>query len=282
MKKILFPTDLSEASTKAFIYALHLADKSGAVITTLHVYRRPEVKAAGLPRTLEEFYATYDLEEFQNYKDSIPALRDIQKSSGFSHVKVNHVLKSGKPVDTILKVAGEEEADMIVMGTTGATGLKKIFLGSVAGQVLEQAACPVLAVPEKAIFDGVIDRIAFTTSYKEEEKKALRKAIDILEPFHPEVHCINVDLAHTDFHTHAMDKFKQDFKEEERLRFHVLDGNDIREMITSFLQENDIDILAMATHKRSFLDELFNYSKTKMMSYHADTPILSIPAHTLV
>ena len=52
-------------------------------------------------------------------------------------------------------------------------------------------------------------------------------------------------------------------------------------MITKFLQENDIDILAMVTHKRSFLEELFNYSQTKMMSYHADTPILSIQAHTL-
>lgn len=281
MKKILFPTDLSEAAANAFIYSLHLASKTGAVITTLHVYRRPEVKSAKLPRTLEDFYASYDLEEFQNYKDSLPTLREIQKNSGFSHVKVNHVLKSGKTVDTILQVAEEEEAEMIVMGTTGATGLKKIFLGSVAGEILEHATCPVLAIPEKAIFDGLIDRIAFTTSYKEEEKKALRKVLEILEPFHPQVHCINVDLAHTDFQTHAMEKFKQGFEENDHLQFHVLDGNDIQEMITKFLQENDIDILAMVTHKRSFLEELFNYSQTKMMSYHADTPILSIQAHTL-
>ncbi|MCB0571221.1 MAG: universal stress protein [Phaeodactylibacter sp.] len=281
MKRILFPTDLSAAAANAFIYALHVADKTGAAITTLHVYRRPEVKAASLPHTLEEFYASYDLEEFQNYKDSIPALNDIQKASGFAHLEVNHMLKSGKPVEAILRAAEEEKADMIIMGTTGATGLKKIFLGSVAGEVLEKAACPVLAIPERTVFDGQIDRIAFTTSYKEEEKKALEKAMEIFDPFHPLIHCINVDLAHTDFQTHAMDKFKEGLSQGSHLQFHVLDGTDIKEVISRFLRENDIDILAMVTHKRSFLEGLFNYSNAKMMSYHADTPILSIQAHTL-
>lgn len=281
MKNILFPTDLSPAAEKAFIYALHLADKLDATLTTLHVYLKPEVRGL-LPHTLSEFYASYDLDEFKNYKDAIPPLRDIQEANGFSHVNVVHVLRPGsKIVPSILQAAKEESADMIVMGTTGARGLREIFLGSNTGEVMENAGCPVLAVPENTDFDGEIDQLAFTTTYKEEEKKALEKVMAIMGPFHPAIYCINVDLAHTEPITHRMDKFKAGFEEEENLEFYVLEGNDIKEEITGFLQKHNIDVLAMVTHKRNFLEELFNYSRTKMMSYHSKTPVLSIPAHSL-
>ncbi|MCB0568075.1 MAG: universal stress protein [Phaeodactylibacter sp.] len=282
MKNILFPTDLSVAAEKAFIYALHLAAKMDATITTLHVYIKPEVRGGGLPHTLSEFYASYDLDEFENYKDAIPTLRDIQEASGFSNVKVVHLLKPGsKIVPTILQTAKEEAADMIIMGTTGARGLKGVFLGSNAGEVLENANCPVLAIPEKSEFDGLIDQLAFTTTYKEEEEKALERVIDIMAPFDPKIHCINVDLAHTEPLTHRMDQFKARFKAKDKVAFYVLEGNDIKEAITGFLEQNKIDVLAMVTHKRNFLEELFNYSRTKMMSYHSRTPVLSIPAHIL-
>ena len=282
MKKILFPTDFSEAANKAFIFALHLADKAGATITTLHIYPKPEIKSGALPRTLDDFYNSYDLEEFQQYRKAIPALRTIQIDSGFAHVKLNHALKPGKVVDTILQSAKEEKADLIVMGTTGASGLKKLFLGSVAGAILESSPCPVLAVPEKTNFDGQIDQVAFTVSYQDEEKKALGQIVEILAPFQANIHCINVDLAHADFHTHAMDKFKAELEVSgENIHFHVIEGNSIEGAIVDFLKEKQIDILAMIAHKRSFLDALFNYSRAKMMSYHSDTPILSIPAHTI-
>lgn len=281
MKNILFPTDLSPAAEKAFIYALHLAEKIDARITTLHVYRKPEVKGM-LPRTLSDFYESYDLDEFENYKDALPPLREIQEANDFAHVKVAHLLKPGsKIVPSILEVAKEEAADLIVMGTTGASGLREIFLGSIAGEVLENAHCPVIAIPISAEFDGQIDQLAFTTTYKEEEKKALEKVISIVDVFRPQIHCINVDLSHTESLTHKMDQFKLGIENRGNIHFHVLEGNDVKEVITGFLEKNKIDVLAMVTHKRGFLEELFTYSRTKMMSYHAQTPILSIPAHIL-
>ena len=146
MKKILFPTDLSKAAEQAFIYALHLADKLGATLTTLHVYLQPEVRKSELPRTVAEFYENYDLDEFENFKDAIPNLREIQEGHGFSHLDVQHQLEPGRTVKTILGIAKQEDYDMIVMGTTGARGLKEIFMGSVAGEILENAHCPVLAI----------------------------------------------------------------------------------------------------------------------------------------
>ena len=277
MKKILFPTDFSDASNKAFIYALQLAGKTGASITTIHVFKKPDISAVHLPVSLQDFYDSVDLYEFESYKDAIPPLVDMANAYGFGHVELNHELKEGETVETILKIAGQEKADLIVMGTTGARGLKEIFLGSVTGEILENACCPVLAVPEKSDFDGVIDNIGFATSYHEEELKALETLSTLFEVFNPEIHCINVDLSHTEEITHQMDKFAVHLKQHgKNVSTHVLEGTDFQEAVTDFLEQKHIDLFAMVTHKRSFIQELFHYSKTKMLSYHASTPVLAL------
>lgn len=281
MKKILFPTDLSAAAERAFIYALHLADHMGAELITLHVYQKPEVRGGGLPHTLSEFYESYDLDEFKNFKDSIPVLRDIQQKEGFAALSVQHLLKPGRTVETVLKVAKEEGAEMIIMGTTGARGLKEIFMGSVAGEVLENANCPVLAIPEKADFDGEIDDIAFAVSYKDEEVVAFKKLVEICGSFNAKIHCVNVDLSHTEFYRNEMEAFKSKLPTYGNTTFEVIQSTDIKEGLTRYMETHAVDVLVMVTHKRNFFQELLRYSHAKEMSYHCNMPLLSIPAHTL-
>ncbi len=278
MRTILFPTDFSNAATRAFIYALRLANKLEARIVTLHVFEKPDMSGfTHIPKTLEEFYNTIDLYEFENYRDAIPALDAIQEEQNLNNLEVVHTLYEGETVETILERAKEEEAALIVMGTTGARGLKEIILGSVAGEVLENAACPVLAIPEQAIFDGLINNIAFTTNYQTEEVKGFAKVREVFENFNPSIHCINVDLAHTEEYHGRMDTFSAEVGDASNASFHVLDGTDFQTVLTNFLDQMEIDILAMVTHQRTFLEELFHYSKTKSLSYHSRTPILSLP-----
>lgn len=281
MKRILFPTDFSEAANQAFIYALNLADQMNAAVITLHVFNRPDVRGSHMAISLEELFQDMDLSVFENYKDAIPPLNKIAEENGFGGLDIKHVLEEGPVVEKIIEVADRDEVDMIVMGTTGASGWKRILLGSIAGEVLESANCPALVVPKKGVFDGTIDQIAFTTTYQEEERKALDGVLAFAKLFDAHVSCINVDLAHTDFYTHQMDPLRAEFKGNDKVSFHVLDGTDIQESITEFLKGNAIDIIAMVTHKRSFLQELFHYSKTKAMTYHSKTPVLSWPAHIL-
>ncbi|MEQ8706649.1 MAG: universal stress protein [Phaeodactylibacter sp.] len=281
MKKILFPTDLSAAAERAFIYALHIADNMGAELITLHVYQKPEVRGGGLPHTLSEFYESYDLDEFENFKDSIPVLRNIQRKEGFESLSVQHLLKSGRTVETVLQVANEEKVDMIVMGTTGARGLKEIFIGSVAGEVLENGNCPVLAIPEKAEFDGKIDDIAFAVNYQDEEVQAFEQIAELCRAFNAKIHCLNVDLSHTEGYRHEMEEFKAKLPAYPNIEFEVLQSTDIREGLTQYMETHKVDVLVMVTHKRNFFQELLRYSHAKEMSYHCNMPLLSIPAHTL-
>lgn len=282
MKKILFPTDFSEAANKGFIYALKLADKMGARITTLHVFTKPTTSAHYMPASLEKFFETFEWYEFESYKRALPPLRDMAEENNLGHVEMVHVMREGeKLVDTILEVAKEDESDVIVMSTTGAGGFKEIFLGSNAGEVLEHSPVPVLTVPKEAEFDGLINKMAFTTTYREEEKLALKALLKWRQWFDFELHCINVDTAHIEFHNKNMDRFKKEFQGEDKMRFVVLDGTDMFKVLTEYLDEHQIDILAMTTHKRNFIQELFEYSRTKFLSYHSKVPILSFLADSL-
>jgi nucleotide-binding universal stress UspA family protein len=282
MTTLLFPTDFSEAANRAFIYALKLADKLDASIVTLHVFARPDISGLShIPRSLEEVYENIDLEVLDEYRKAVPGMDTIQQENGMGHVNVTHTMHEGDTVKVIIERAAAENAGLIVMGTTGARGLKEILLGSVAGEVLENAPCPVLAVPEQAVFDGVLDNIAFTTTFSEEDERGLRKVLALLGTFKPNIHCINVDLAHTASYLHKQEAFMAKFEDVDDMSVHVLDGTDFSTTLTDFLETSTIDLLVMVTHKRTFWDELFNYSKTKTLSYHSSTPIMSLPSGIL-
>jgi nucleotide-binding universal stress UspA family protein len=282
MKTILFPTDFSEAAEKAFVYALNFAKKIGASITTLHVYELPDIRGVKLPHSLMEIYESIDLETFENYKTNVPQLRKIAEENNLASVPIYHTMEEGETIPTIQKIARKTEADMIIIGTKGATGLKEVFIGSVASSLIEKAPCPVLIVPEKAVFDGKIDNIAMTTSFKKEEEKALKTVLALAGLFQAEVHCFNVDLAHVEPILKRMEAFKDEFKDEKNVHFEVLDSIDLEATINDFLHEKQIDLLAMLTHKRKrFLDKIFSYSLTKQLANHLDKPVLAMPLDTI-
>ena len=277
MKKILFPTDFSAAADHAFIYALKLAKQIGAGITTLHCFELPALKGINLPNTIKEIYESISLEEFENFRDNVPHLREIAEKAGLESVPVKHIMQEGEAIFNIVRLAEKEEADLIVMGTTGASGMKKIFLGSVAAEVMENAPCPVLAIPENAHFDGEIDHIAFTTEYKKDEIKALNWLANWPALKGADIHCVHVDLLHIEGLAHKMDAFRKQFEDLEKLHFEVVDHTSFEKAITGYLKKKNIDLLAMVIHHRNFFKELFSYSFTKNLAYHLNTPIIAIP-----
>ena len=276
---ILFPTDFSKAAEHAFVYALKLADKLNASITTVHVYQLPVMRGVHLPNTMKSVYDSITFETFDNYRDSIPYLRELAEQNNMGHIHCDHALVQASKhgvVRAIVTTADTRNADFIVMGTTGASGLKEAFLGSVAAEVLENSNCPVLAVPDKAEFDGKLDRIAFATGYQEQDKSTLETTIRFANLFDATVFCVHVDIAHTEQITHGMDRFMADVKSKENVVVEVLDGLNIEESLAEFIDRNQIDILAMRIKKRSFIQELFSYSMTKKMTNHLRVPVLGL------
>jgi nucleotide-binding universal stress UspA family protein len=133
---ILHPTDFSEGSQPAFQLACSLASDHGARLVVLHVIPPPTLVDGGDP------VAAAIIEEFHNeQREKLAGLR-LQDSA----VQVEHRLVAGNPPGEILRAACDSGCGMIVTGTHGLTGMRRVLLGSVAESVLRQAPCPVVTV----------------------------------------------------------------------------------------------------------------------------------------
>jgi len=133
-KTILHPTDFSEPSDAAFRVACGLASDHNARVVVLHVIPPPQSHGEVIARRQDEGY----------HKEMWRMLERVRPEG--TRPPVEHRLEDGPPAETILRMARDEGADVIVLGTQGRTGLGRLLLGSVAEQVVRQAPCPVLTV----------------------------------------------------------------------------------------------------------------------------------------
>ena len=140
LNKILFPTDFSEAAEKAFQYALFLADYHKAELTLLHVVDQLH------GYTYYETLALTPMEVVESMvKHAHGKLQELVKRAEDT-VTANEIVREGKSWDAICNTATEENADIIVIGSHGRTGLSHALIGSVAESVVRHASCPVLVV----------------------------------------------------------------------------------------------------------------------------------------
>ncbi len=274
MKKILYPTDFSEAAENAFIFALQVADHLGASIITLHAFDRPDVSDIDLPPSLLEVYDSIELDAFENYEDEIPALRDIASDNGYYHVPMVHVLEEGAPVSAILRTANKNKVDLIVMGATGAGRMESFFFGTNSGKVLEEAHCPVIVVPSSATFDGLLDHIGVATNFTEDDGKlieALRKFRDMMRSH---LHVVHIDTIGDREAQQRMKTFMEPWQQDKAMTAHCLHHKEVNEGLENFMQTQRIDLLGILSRKRTWFDEIFQQHRAKTLSRQHSIPLL--------
>ncbi len=151
MRTILYPTDFSMDARPAFEVACALAGEGRGRLVVLHV-ERPPLASLGGTTLVPPLPIEYDREKLWE------RLKDIQPLR--AGIAVEHRLEYGDPATTILEVAQEISADLIVMGTHGRTGLRHLLMGSVAERVVRKAPCPVLTIRNPAIVPPTLERLS--------------------------------------------------------------------------------------------------------------------------
>jgi nucleotide-binding universal stress UspA family protein len=148
IKKIVYCTDFSQNSLAAFGVALDLAKKYQANLTLLHV-----VPPLVFPSpVMEEFIS--EQTHLQFTQDVIKGSEEqinrnfVQKMGSFPDYQIK--ILSGHPSAEILSFLEENEADLVVLGTHGLTGLAHFFLGSTAEKIVRRSPCSVLTIKSKA------------------------------------------------------------------------------------------------------------------------------------
>jgi len=140
-RSILCPVDFSDHSVQALRFAVGLAGRDKARLTVLTVNERFLVEAAAAAHYGPEYVAHEAAKEVRGLFESLV-------STGVLWAPVPHIIvRTGKVEGEILECAVEQNADLIVMGTHGLGGYRKMFFGSVTEHVLRRSSVPVLAVP---------------------------------------------------------------------------------------------------------------------------------------
>ncbi len=274
MKKILFPTDFSEKANNAFVYALKWAEKYEAEIITLHVYELPilDMSYVDVPIYQAEVYQSLELNSFQNFKDQIPVLREIATRHKLEHIPISNVLLSGDLVSNILQLVESEHINFVIMGTSRVSGFKEMFLGTNTASVMTGSEAYVIGIPDDSSYQP-IHKICFTTQYTVEELTALRKLIPIAKKFNAKIKCIFIENEDNEVNEVIIADWKAMFAHD-KVEFHKVISNDVEDSILDFIKLHNIDLLAVAKHKRGFWDSLFHSSLTKKLAMHIHIPLL--------
>lgn len=137
-KNLLLPIDFSDSSLEAFEYAMHLAKWFDSSITLLHAVEP-------LPYSVD-FNLTHPIENRQlreQVQARLSELTDLLKREGLT---ADYQVKGKHTTDAIVEGLADTGADLIVMGTHGHQGLRRLLMGSVAASVLRETSCPILTV----------------------------------------------------------------------------------------------------------------------------------------
>ena len=272
MKKILFPTDFSDAATNAFVHALEFAKIVNAELILLHTFEIPVYDSQFFPENYATVYSSIELAKFEMFKGEIPKLKTIAAERNLSDIVIKHRLMDGDLLYNLKNAVEEDQIDFVIMGTTGASDWTKFFLGSNTNSVISGVDVPVLCIPVDAKFKK-IKTIGFTTRYREKDKKELKKVLKIAKKTNAKVKSLYVKTSNSDVSDVTIKEWEKEFAGE-NIEFLVLPSDEVKETILDFILYKDIDILTTITHKRSFFESIFESSFSKKITKEVSVPVL--------
>ncbi len=277
MKRIFVPTDFSPTSERAFRFAVDIASKAKGTVILYHVF----TPVGGTFIGTEEKRKQYNAETETNLAKRLQRFKKKVVSND-SNVVVSTVVGHSPIIDNILDFAGHNKVDLIVMGTQGASGLKKVIIGAVAARIIEKSDVPVLLVPEKFEWKEP-EQFVLATNFQQADRKALTLTVGLAKIYNASVTIVHL----LDPYLQFSDKQQADFGEyafvlqrtfsDCNLKFKELKTTTIAGTMEKLHDEIPYDVLVMIKRKKTFLEKFFTESFTKKMAYVTTQPLLVVP-----
>lgn len=282
MKKILIPTDFSGCANNAVDFAVESAKILPAEIILVHAF---EVKG-----NVYTDYMGVNKEFNQSLLDDAEQkLEQVKKSiEEAEQVAVSTKIIKGTVKDAVMETAIAANADLIVMGTLGASGFKEKLLGSKTASIIGSADIPVMAIPYEYEWKKP-EKMLLATHQFEKSSAILDYVFELADLYMAQVQVAvftdeDDDKAATYMEhirkTPQYEKYLKNEYREQTLAATHLYGLEFEETLQKHIKEKEIDILVMITYQKEegIWNRMFNPSKTKRMSYHITIPLLAIPA----
>ncbi|MFT5877352.1 MAG: nucleotide-binding universal stress UspA family protein [Salibacteraceae bacterium] len=270
--KVLIPTDFSASARSAFDYGYQLVKEfSGVEMILLNSYEMPKVGASG--GIMINMVTAMGKESERDLSIELKHLKEL-----YSDVTITSVSRYDSIENAISRIGKEEGIDFVVMGTHGASGLKKTLVGSNTQSVIENCDLPVISVPRDWKFRPMKNIVYITDLNRLENPEILKPICALAEAANATIHIVYVanEKAEIDLKKEMEElPLNQYFKEMSR-KFSVIESRDVAEGIDSYVNEMDADLVVMIPKEATFWESLFTRSVIEQLAFQSKVPLLSL------
>ncbi len=267
MKKILVPCDFSDPAVQAFKFAVEIARKSKGEILLLHVIELPVLYDSAAVLSFEENFLK---DRKANAEKNFNKMKEKWAKNG---PKINTVIEYGGAVTVIKRFLDESKIDLVVLGTSGATGLKEFTIGSNAEKIVRTSPVPVIAIKK---VPTAIKEIVFPTRPDLDQEEITMKVKNLQDFFDARLHIVFINTPGM-FKRDAETKVSlQAYVKRFMLKNYTLNiYNDVSEEdgIASFAKDVKADMIALRTHGRRGIARLASGSIAEDIVNHINCPI---------
>ena len=286
IRRILVPVDFSDASINACNFALALAFKLKAEIKLLYSYYDPVIgsepyfEGQTLNTYMDQVIGNIAYDARRHLLELKSKIQEQADEENLRHVKISYSLDKGAPDDVILHYIEKFNPGVVVMGTRGANGDSGKFIGSVTRKIIENSGVPVFAIPAKAKFKSANHflRVLYATNFDDSDFISLRKLMTLVRPFNMKINCAHITVeGYTSLDVVRMDSLKVHLKKEYDdydISCEVIRHENVVQGIQDYIEDNEIDLIALTTHKRGIIERFFNPSIARKMLFHSHVPLL--------
>lgn len=274
MKKILVPIDFSEHSEYALETAAILARKCNAKILALQMLELPNA-------ILTSFGDSQQIETNFSIKLAEKKFEEFLNKDYLKNVVIIPVIKYFKLFSEVNEVAKEQNADFIVMGSHGASGVKEFFIGSNTEKVVRHSDIPVLVIKHNPILMD-FENVVFACDFSQEAIKPYIYANNIFKELNIKMHLLYLNLPNESFRSSTeMEKIVANFFKTAEDNYNKMGDvtyiNDytIEQGILNFSNVIGADLVAIATHGRTGLAHLFGGSISEDIVNHSTLPVMT-------
>lgn len=272
MKTILATTDFTKSSAGAVKYAAALAAETGSKLVLIH--------ATYIPVVADTFFDTGSMVEELEKADhkSMESLVSKLKSEYGKALKMEYKIEIGFSMEIIKKAIKKNDVDLVVMGITHSDAFSKALFGSTSTTLAGSMLCPVLIVPEGAVYRPW-RKLAFAFDEKNlPTGKGLKMLSGLTGFYRSAVHFINVMTnPYTEFDASPLKPVLKSFNQD-AVRIHFLKNvkNKTEEIIQDWVSRYKANVLVMVAREHNLLWSLFNERMTKKMAFKTKVPLLVI------
>lgn len=275
MKRILIPTDFSKNSRNAINYGLELFKKTKCIFHITHINPIPPYSGAGtsVRGTSTLLKETVLTQSKKDLKKLLSYIEEHHKNDLHTFVTIS---KYDFFVDGIKRELEDKKIDLIIMGTKGASGLKKATMGSNTGDVITKVKCPLMAIPENATYKKPKE-IAFPTDYHiNYDIKVLDTIIGMVTMNDSVLRVVHISKKGEMLSEEQLSnkEFLHDYLRGIDHSFHSLTGSKLETAIQCFVESRDIDLVAMVAKNLNFFQRILFRPAVEEISYHTDIPFL--------